>query len=102
MGTFTEFYIALLRFVNYKLFTDCGMAYPMTEHPEYLECLKIRELQAKVRKLFDQGEDEIDEGFRQSPDMQRLVQRQEESRKARKLFANCVFLLGRETPVYIL
>jgi hypothetical protein len=32
--------------------------------------------------------------------MQRLVQRQEESKKARKLFANCVFLLGRETPIY--
>lgn len=32
--------------------------------------------------------------------MQRLFARQEESRKSRKLFANCVFLLGRETPIY--
>jgi hypothetical protein len=102
MGTFTEFYIALLRFVNYKLFTDCGMAYPFAEHPEYLECPKIKELQAKVRKLFDQGENEIDESFRQAPEMQRLFQRQEESQKGRKLFSNSVFLLGRETPIYIL
>lgn len=32
--------------------------------------------------------------------MLRLVQRQEEAKKSRKLFANCVFLLGRETPIY--
>ena len=57
MGTFLEFYIALLKFVNYKLFTDCGMAYPLAEHPEYIDCPKVKELQAKIRKLFDQGED---------------------------------------------
>jgi hypothetical protein len=31
MSTFLEFYRALLRFVNYKLFTDLGQKYP----PEY-------------------------------------------------------------------
>ena len=33
MGTFTEFYISLLRFVNFKLFSDLGMPYPATEIP---------------------------------------------------------------------
>lgn len=53
-----------------------------------------------MRKLFDKGEEQIDEEFKNSPDMQRLFKRQEEGKKARKLFAKCVFLLGRETPIY--
>jgi hypothetical protein len=32
--------------------------------------------------------------------MVRLFARQEVARKQRKLFENCVFLLGRETPIY--
>lgn len=31
MGTFLEFYIALLKFVNYKLFSDLSMSYPVAE-----------------------------------------------------------------------
>lgn len=29
IGTFAEFYLALLRFTNFKLFKDIGLAYPM-------------------------------------------------------------------------
>lgn len=108
MGTFTEFYIALLKFVNYKLFTDCGMSYPVADFPaldtassvSYLDCKRVKDLQTKVRALFDKGEQDVDEEFKNSPEMQRLFKRQEEGKKARKLFANCVFLLGRETPIY--
>lgn len=34
MGTFLEFYRALLKFVNFKLFTDIGLSYPLA--PEAL------------------------------------------------------------------
>ena len=34
--------------------------------------------------------------------MQNLKKRQEASKKQRNLFGKCLFLLGRETPVYIL
>ena len=37
MGTFTEFYIALLRFTNYKLFSDLGMSYPIEDFPVAVE-----------------------------------------------------------------
>ena len=53
MGTFTEFYIALLKFTNYKLFTDLGLPYPIEEFPiaaeneaghggHYLDVEKVR------------------------------------------------------------
>lgn len=108
MGTFTEFYIALLKFVNYKLYSDCGMAYPVAEYPSMatttsaLDCKKVKDLQTKIRKLFDKGEQnqDIDEAFKNSPEMLRLFARQEVARKQRKLFEQCVFLLGRETPIY--
>ena len=31
MGTFTEFYMALLKFINFKLYSDLGLPYPMGE-----------------------------------------------------------------------
>ena len=31
MGTFTEFYMALLKFTNFKLYSDLGLTYPMGE-----------------------------------------------------------------------
>ena len=34
--------------------------------------------------------------------MQQLKRRQEASKKKRNLFGNCLFLLGRETPIYLL
>ena len=33
MGTFTEFYISLLKFVNFKLFGDLGLPYPVQDLP---------------------------------------------------------------------
>lgn len=37
MGTFTEFYIALLKFVNFKLFSDLGLPYPIEQSDFPLE-----------------------------------------------------------------
>jgi len=34
--------------------------------------------------------------------MQKLTQKHDASKKQRKLFQNCHFMLGRETPIYIL
>ena len=59
MGTFLEFYQGLLKFVNFKLFADIGIAYPLqpemiplsTTSP-YLDCDKVRQLQKHVSGLF--------------------------------------------------
>lgn len=51
MSTFLEFYVALLRFVNHKLFVDLGFKHPpeylqqqSEENKIYLEVDKIKEL----------------------------------------------------------
>ena len=88
MGTFVEFYMALLKFTNYKLFSDLGLPYPVTEYPvsggvetgENLEISKVREMQTSVRKLFEENEgnqeDEIvDKAFHNTPEMQQLKKR---------------------------
>jgi len=62
MSTFLEFYRALLRFINYKLFTDLGQKYPPEYHSKesnrnklYLDTVQIQELQKLARKKFDLG-----------------------------------------------
>lgn len=109
MGTFLEFYQGLLKFVNYKLMSDIGVTYPLASDmlPEsansaYFDCPKVQQLQSHVSGLFNSAQDEMIVDFNESPEMQRLNRRGEQSKKQRKLFANCHFLLGRETPIYIL
>jgi len=118
MGTFTEFYIALLKFTNYKLFADLGVPYPVENFPvaqgaesgtggQYFDVEKIQQFQTNARKLFDAANEDgetsvIDKAFQNTPEMQRLKRRMEASGKQRNLFGKCLFLLGRETPVYIL
>ena len=37
IGTFMEFYTALLRFINFKLYKDIGLTYPPQKQTNYLE-----------------------------------------------------------------
>lgn len=47
MSTFLEFYLALIRFVNHKLFIDLGIKHPLESFPEninnklYLNVLEV-------------------------------------------------------------
>lgn len=44
----------------------------------------------------------ISEEFKDIPEIKKLSKKQEGDAKKRSLFANCVFLLNRETPIYAL
>ena len=64
-------------------------------------------MQTNARKLFAQGQEEdetdaVDPEFQNSPEMQAMKKRMEDAKRQRKLFSSAVFLLGRETPIYIL
>ena len=66
MSTFLEFYRALLRFVNFKLFTDLGQKYP----PEYFQ------KQENKQRLYA-----ISEEFKDTPEMKKLTQKEEHAKK---------------------
>jgi len=50
MCTFLEFYQALLRFVNFKLFSDAGLQYPLkdlypvSQTSVYLDPTKVKQI----------------------------------------------------------
>lgn len=54
MGTFLEFYQALLKFTNYKLFSDIGQKYPLgdqypvSQSSTYLNPDKVKAMQQHV------------------------------------------------------
>ena len=58
MSTFLEFYVALVKFVNHKLFVDLGFKHPLEneglkEDGLHLDVLKIKDMQKQARKKFD-------------------------------------------------
>jgi hypothetical protein len=92
MSTFLEFYRALLKFVNFKLFTDLSMKYPpeyLAQHNDdlYLDTKAIQDLQKLARKKFDQGSSSnqdkyaISEEFKETPEMKKLTQKEEHVKK---------------------
>jgi hypothetical protein len=48
IGTFKEFYVALLRFINFKLYKDLGLNYPPTE----IQGIANIKMDASDEKLF--------------------------------------------------
>jgi len=75
MGTFTEFYMALLKFVNFKLYADLGLSYPLSELPikdEVYQATEVHHMQANARKLFERGDEQdtvVDTEFQHTPEM---------------------------------
>jgi len=68
-------------------------------------------LQKQARKKFEIGQQgstaagskyQISEEFKETPEMKKLTQKEEQIKKQREVFSKCVFLLNRETPIYSL
>ena len=99
IGTFREFYVALLRFVNFKLYKDLGMSYPpqkirgiSTDLQEegiqvYLQTDQIRQLQAVAQKKFQEEYDDsvekigVSDEFKNTPEMLALTKKHEEMKR---------------------
>jgi len=58
MGTFLEFYQSLLKFINFKLFSDVRLPYPLKEmnptcpETQFLQPAKVKQMQQHVSRLF--------------------------------------------------
>jgi len=79
MGTFLEFYQALLKFVNFKLFTDIGLTYPLQNEAlpfsslaqdsskkhftsdSALDCSKVKMLQKHYQKISKKAQSSTSE-----------------------------------------
>ena len=89
IGTFREFYIALLRFINYKLYSDLGISYPPKlsglnkEDELYLSSQEIKKYQEVAKKKFqDQfdasiGSVGVSEEFKETHEVKELMKKHE-------------------------
>jgi len=50
----------------------------------------------------DEEDNVIDQEFQNTPEMQAMKKQVEAAKNKKKLLSNFVFLLGRETPIYVL
>jgi hypothetical protein len=108
MTTFLEFYTALLKFVNFKLFSELGINNSQDYvKNEILEVSEVKHLQKWAKKRMESTQRNSDkynisEEFKDIPEIKKLSKKEEGDVKKRNLFSNCTFLLNRETPIYAL
>lgn len=98
MLNFLELYTSLLKFVNLKLFKDIGMEYPPplenSELPFFgFTSLDIRSIQESNSKSSSTEELNL-----KSEELEKILAIEEENKKLRNLFKNCVFFISREVP----
>ena len=113
MTTFLEFYIALMKFINHKLYADLGLDPKKATEEAYLNKVmmnveKVAELQEMAQKKFsahssnDKHKYQVSEEFKETPEMKKLSKKEVNQKMQKDLFKSLTFFLNRETPVYCL
>jgi pescadillo protein len=112
MDTFLDFYKALIRFVNYKLYNDVGLSYPPermdqdSKDGSRIDQHKLKIMQdVACEKLYgkeSRDKQDISEEFMQTPEYAQMMQREETLSKLRNMFKDKVFFMNREVPMYSL
>jgi hypothetical protein len=83
MSTFLEFYLSLLKFVNFKLFSDLKETYPVPaslyDSNGNVDVTSFKPLQTKIVKAFLKEEREqdfqISEEYKQTPEMREIAKK---------------------------
>lgn len=115
MLTFLEFYITLMGFVNFRLYSEMNASYPpkFEKTANYLEVHSISFGGNNAEVMDDQAAvDSLDEFKSTAQDeeeqdanaitLQKIQQQTNEISALRNLFSKCVFFISRETPRYAL
>ena len=115
MNDFLELYTNLMQFVNFKLFKDLGLDYPLPQENADIpffgfNSLNIKQLQEKVQEKKNREEEiganqnkesVIDEINVQSKEWNKIAKKEENEKKLKTLFKGLIFYLGREVPTEI-
>jgi len=113
MNDFLELYINLMQFVNFKLFKDLGLEYPLPQEnadtPFFgFNSLNIKQLQEKAQEKLGndnnpnkEKEKVINEVNVESKEWQKISKNEENQKKLKNLFKGLIFYLGREVPIEI-
>ena len=115
MNDFLELYTSLMQFVNFKLFKDLGLEYPLPQEnadtPFFgFNSLNIKQLQEKAQEKKN-GEEEndlnqnkekvINEVNVESKEWKKISKNDENEKKLKNLFKGLIFYIGREVPIEI-
>lgn len=106
MGDFLELYTALMQFVNFKLFKDVELEYPLPDENADLpffgfNSLEIKKFQEKITKKKKETMQEkinLNEINVESEEWKKILKKQEDQKKIKSLFENLVFYISREVP----
>ena len=115
MNDFLELYTNLMQFVNFKLFKDLDLDYPLPQENADIpffgfNSLNIKQLQEKVQEKKNREEEiganqnkerVIDEINVQSKEWNKIAKKEENEKKLKTLFKGLIFYLGREVPIEI-
>lgn len=115
MNDFLELYTNLMQFVNFKLFKDLGLDYPLPQEnadtPFFgFNSLNIKQLQEKAKeKKNGEEEDDINQNKEkvenevnvESKEWNKITKKEENEKKLKTLFKGLIFYLGREVPIEI-
>ena len=113
MNDFLELYTNLMQFVNFKLYKDLGLEYPLPQEnadtPFFgFNSLNIKQLQEKaLEKKNEEDENEqnkekvVNEVNVESKEWKKISNNEENEKKLKNLFNGLVFYLGREVPIEI-
>jgi len=108
MVTFLEFYRAMIKFVNFRLYADIGLSYPPKRNESRdAACAEVAALEvqmkeaAEARVAPDTAEDAVDiaEEFGESDEAKELKRRAESSEKLKKVFRGLRVYINREVPL---
>ena len=106
MNDFLELYVSLMQFVNFKLYKDIGLEYPLPQENSDIpffgfNSLNIKQLQEKIiekNNNKDEDNNNIQDINIKSKEYSKIQKNIENTENLKNLFKNLIFYINREVP----